>query len=80
MSPSSTKASAATGWVSAAISRATVAACRMAGSEVNRTGTQNASPAVTTPGPIPASRPSRRVRRPTRRAPAGSPAPRAELT
>ena len=80
MRPSSTKASAAIGWVSAATSRATVAACRIAMSAVNRAGTQKASPAVTTPSAIPAIRPSRRQRRPTRCAPSGSPAPSDELT
>ena len=80
MRPSSTNASAAIGWVSAATSRATAAACRTAASAVNRAGTQKARAAVTTPSPIPAIRPSRRQRRPTRCAPPRSPAPRDELT
>ena len=57
-----------------------MAACRTAASAVNRTGIQKARAAVTTPRPIPAIRPSRRQRRPTRCAPSGSPAPREELT
>src|SRR5580698_9015108 len=80
MRPSKTNASAASGWVRAATSRATRAACLTPGSEVNRTGTVNARAAVTTPRPTPATRPSRMVRRPTRCALPVSPAPRLELT